>query len=478
MTWFSRSLGNIVAGTGCILTFILEVNTERQGYAGLVSLSLLIHLIQRSPHRSGVLIAGYIFFASLVCARFIAEYSVLFYILLACLYSLIYFIIDYVITLMGRGIFPFLQILITFGLSEMTIGYLSTWTGINLPAIYVAYILPPAITSALVPFIGEIGTGMLTLGIAGWTVLKLHQQPQVALGTLGASILTLGALTVINNWRYIPHNTSSTLKLSIVQVNPERDEYTQSLTQPAQAKKLYTRYDQFLKKITDSELVVLPETFLPYLIGIKTLEDNQFFRIPTIFGINQRIKSPFNFGQTFNSVYLYDQGHFQLVKNKYLTIPVAEDKYTASRFSEAASVQGIWVATVICWEVLFPSYVQQVATNSQIIVVPSSNLFTASGLPSRFQSRAARLRALALGKYVIFTSPKGPSAIYAPTGRTVATLPFGASGSATKTISVPSQIPAIYSSHGQVLIIIFFSIVFVTLRFSRHPGRAIHPSRL
>jgi len=102
---------------------------------------------------------------------------------------------------------------------------------------------------------------------------------------------------------------------------------------------------------------------------------------------------------------------------------------------EMELVGGHHAALFICYEILFPSYVQsKMSEKTELIVNASSDVWFAGTFVPELHLRLARLRAIEHRRYLVRASSNGVSAIVNPFGDVMAQLPEAVSGAASANV--------------------------------------------
>jgi apolipoprotein N-acyltransferase len=80
----------------------------------------------------------------------------------------------------------------------------------------------------------------------------------------------------------------------------------------------------------------------------------------------------------------------------------------------------MYIAPYICYEIAFPQEVLQTLNNANLIVVLTDDSWFGDSLASAQHLQIAQMRAIETGRYLLFNSNNGPSAIIGPKGKVLA----------------------------------------------------------
>lgn len=179
------------------------------------------------------------------------------------------------------------------------------------------------------------------------------------------------------------------------------------------------------------DLVVLPEAAWPGTIDradvqVEAAAVAEAFGTNTVlFGAPAR-SDDLTRGIT-NSVFLHSLAGLEHAYAKRRTVPIAERGLRAGSRTSTVRIAGIHVASIVCYDALFPADVRAAAAaGAQVIVAVTNDSFAAVSDIPELHLRAARMRALEVGLPVVLASNTGPSALIAADGDVVTRLEGGA----------------------------------------------------
>jgi apolipoprotein N-acyltransferase len=187
-------------------------------------------------------------------------------------------------------------------------------------------------------------------------------------------------------------------------------------------------------------------------------------------------------GQTFNSVLLWKNGAGAVAQyDKIHPVPFAEylpDRafwyplapslfdlvprdYSFGKRSNVFDINGVLAGLAICFDIVDDGLIHQMVDGgAQFILAPTNNADFGRSDESAQQVAIARLRAIETGRSVVNSSTVGVSAMFAPDGRVIATLPTFTRGALVETIPLSTTItPAMFAGRQFEWIITGFGLV-------------------
>jgi apolipoprotein N-acyltransferase len=190
------------------------------------------------------------------------------------------------------------------------------------------------------------------------------------------------------------------------------------------------------------DLIVWPETAVPFFLRRETDLSNRVFRLARETGIPMLVGSPDvgDDGRIYNSAFLVGKnGQIQGRYDKRHLVPFGEyvplhqiffflDKLAVGigelgrgQRATVFSPEGLRFSVVICYEVIFPGEVREFVREGATFLVNITNdaWFGRSGAPSQHLAMAA-MRAVENGTYLVRAANTGISAVIAPTGEILA----------------------------------------------------------
>jgi apolipoprotein N-acyltransferase len=167
-------------------------------------------------------------------------------------------------------------------------------------------------------------------------------------------------------------------------------------------------------------------------------------------------------GRYFNSLLLWESGKGSVQQyDKIHPVPFAEylpDRsfwyplapqlfdmvprdYSVGKRPNVFDINGIKAGVAICFDIVDDSLIHtMIDGGAQLILAPTNNADFGHSDESRQQIAIAKLRAIETGRSVVNISTVGMSAIFAPDGRTIASLPDYTAGAMLDTVPLSSTI--------------------------------------
>jgi len=202
-------------------------------------------------------------------------------------------------------------------------------------------------------------------------------------------------------------------------------------------------YIDLIKKASKEkpDLIILPESALPFDFFKDSVMKDYFLqkikniKIPVIIGFDSIDFSNGN-PKIFNTVVLLDENKNIIdVYRKVKLVPFGEYTpfpfiifskffpylqgydFSAGEKTTPIKYRDLSVATLICFEVIFPNFVANLAKNANIIVNVSNDAWFGKTSAPFQHLEMARVRAVETGKYLIRATNTGFSAVISPNGR-------------------------------------------------------------
>lgn len=342
----------------------------------------------------------------------------------------------------------------------------------------------------LAAFVGPHGLTLLTLlasaalaqaGRRAWVLAAL---PLVA-GAIGWPLLDPGPA---------PAPDPSQPLVRMVQPNAPQDQKWN----PAKADIFYNRLLDATAAAPAPDLVVWPETALPYLLeyatpAFETISDLSR-GAPVVLGINRREGSRF-----YNSLLVLGRGAQVLaIHDKAHLAPFGEyipfgeffarfgiqglaasqgGGFSAGRVGDVLDIPGIGPAlALICYEGIFAQEVGAYARRPRLMVLITNDAWFGTDAGPQQHLAQERLRAIEQGLPMVRVANTGISAMIDAKGRITAALPLGAEGGLDARLP-PALPPTLYARWGEwtalvLLLLVSLAALLPRLRFSIDPRRA------
>ena len=379
--------------------------------------------------------------------------------------------------LAGQSRAPLAALVAGLGLAELARGYVLTgfpWALIG----HVWIDTPPAQVAAL---IGPSGLTLLTLAAAG---LAATLRPARVAAALAIPVAMWG----YGAWQLSqPAPAAPGIALRLVQPDAPQD----AKWDPANAQKFFDRLMTATAAPGSPDLVIWPETALPYLIndnpGLPGMIATAGGGAAVVVGL-QRVEGR----RGWNSLQVFGPGGRVLASyDKHHLVPFGEyipfgdlayewfgltafAAQTGQTFSAGAGPQVLnlgrlgRVLPLICYEAVFPQDLRGVERPDWLLQITNDAWF--GTLTGPFQHAAqARLRAVEQGLPLVRVANTGVTEVVDARGRVTASLPFGTDGFLDA--ALPGPLPATpYARLGEIPVLLLFAgLVAAILRKGRRP---------
>lgn len=286
------------------------------------------------------------------------------------------------------------------------------------------------------PIIGEYGVSFVVVLTSTLLIIALKAKRQWYKSVIAILIIwAIGASLVPIHWT---HPVNQPIKVSLIQGDvPQADKWTTEYMQST-----LMRYYQFTAQHWDSKLIIWPETAIPLLKNdaqafLDSLDNKaKQHHVAVITGI------PVQDGFTYyNAMIVLGDGEGLYYKRHlvpfgeyvpminwlggllgFLNIPM-------SSFSAGPSMHppiradGFIIAPFICYEVAYEQTVLQELPQATLLVTISNDAWFGHSFASAQHVQIGQLRAIETGRYHVFTTNSGITAIINPQGKIQASAP-------------------------------------------------------
>ena len=198
----------------------------------------------------------------------------------------------------------------------------------------------------------------------------------------------------------------------------------------------------------DPDIVFLPESAFPFYLpeinfkGERLLEFSRKFTVVTGL-IDFKYDGAW---RPYNSVFVLENGNvvdfYDKVRllpfGEYLPFPftfmknlfgaVAGEDYVPGEEIRCMVAKGVSIATPVCFEVSYYWIVRRFGGCSDLIAVLTNDGWFRDSDGTFQHFRQARVRAVEMGKYLLWVNNTGPSAVIDPSGEVVKEIPYGVRG--------------------------------------------------
>ena len=241
------------------------------------------------------------------------------------------------------------------------------------------------------------------------------------------------------------------------------------------------KYITFLSQKISSDLIILPETIVPYellknnplykklenitntdkiiITGLFTKEDNKIFNSMVFFSKDI---------ETYNKRKLVPFGEYTPWYNTFiklaesLDIPLSNLSHGEDN-QKNISFKDIRMIPVICFESTFPNLINSYDDRELIINISNDSWFGNTLAPHQ-HLQISQIRALEFNRFVLRATNTGISAVINNNGRVIDYIPNNTEGVITGTIPINNN-RSIYSQYGDIgiLMLLFLSLLSMVL---------------
>ncbi len=288
------------------------------------------------------------------------------------------------------------------------------------------------------PIIGVFGISLITTFISSLLVSLFFTKSLQTRGLIFSTLILIliagqGLRTI--NWT---KPSSAPIKVSLIQGNVKQE----VKWQPQQIQNILQTYWQLTNQHWDSDLIVWPEA----AITITNFDAKDFLqeldqtakqhRATVITGI-----PILKINEYYNGVIALGMGHGEYLKrhlvplgeyvplrfifdffNHYVQIPMADMSKGPKHQPELHS-DGITIAPFICYEIIFPEEVLDSLPQAQMLLVVSDDSWFGTSIAAAQHLQMGQMRALETGRYLLFSTNNGMTAIIDPKGKIQAGIP-------------------------------------------------------
>jgi apolipoprotein N-acyltransferase len=338
--------------------------------------------------------------------------------------------------------------------------------------------------SGYIPIVGVYGTSFLICFSAAIITFAVSPRAPLKLFILLFLIWLAGAALSSVSWTH-PLKNNAALSVALIQGDIAQD----NKWQPEQIKNTLSRYTDLTTKNWGHDLIVWPESAMPLPFPnseplLETLsEDAIKNQANLIIGLPVRNEKDHRYyngliGLGLAQGYYYKRhlvplGEY-LPKLPFLDKLIESLDIPMSNFISGDLKQplikissNIQVASFICYEIAYASLVLQDFPAANIMVTLTDDSWFGDSIAAAQHLQIAQARSLEVGRYQLFVSNTGPSAIISSKGKLLAIAPRDLPFSLTGNISALSkQTPFVH--FGFLPLQIFLGILLLLAFFSSH----------
>jgi apolipoprotein N-acyltransferase len=318
------------------------------------------------------------------------------------------------------------------------------------PWLLLGYSQTTSLLGNIAPLFGVYGVSLFTLWASSAVILIIFSEKRMYKIISGAMLMMILSISIFSFFSSWIKQSNKQIQVSLIQGNIK-----QSIKwSRARLHQHLLRYYHLTQSHWDSKLIIWPETAIPTiqeniqpdLASLNKLAQHHHSVILTGIPI---IKKEQDSIQYYNGIITIGQQRVQTYLKEHL-VPFGEylplhplfswflqavdipmlDQTPGSKNQPLLYVQGIKIASFICYEIAYPILVLNRSLDANIILVlTDDSWFGESAAPAQ-HLQIAQMRARELGRYVLFSTNNGITAIIHPNGslktvlptRTVATL--------------------------------------------------------
>lgn len=360
--------------------------------------------------------------------------------------------------------------------------WIRSWIFTGFPWLYLGYSQMDSPLRGYAPLFSVYGVSLAVLFSSGLFVsaliaLKKDKVKNAYLYIFALALIWAlgGALNVIT-WTT---PLGKPIQTSLIQGNiPQEIKWV-----PEHTRSTLALYKTLTQQNWNSQLIIWPEAAVPliqqeadsFLSGINNLALQHHTTIIT--GIP--IKAPFKPGY-YNAVIAIGDGNGVYIKSHlvpfgeftpyeryigklftFFDIPMSEMVSESTLSAPITIGDNIKIATYICYEIAFPEEIYMRSGNTNIILTVTDDAWFGHSIAQAQHLQMARMRALEMGRPVLFVSNNGITAFITPTGKVQSSAPPYQQFVLTDTVQ-PMQGKTFWARHGMdpiLLIIILMLLV-------------------
>jgi apolipoprotein N-acyltransferase len=366
---------------------------------------------------------------------------------------------------------------IVFPVTWVFFEWLRSWMFSGFPWLFIGYSQTSTILGAFAPVFGIYGVSIFTLWVSSAIVvitfdkLGRHKFFSIIIGVL---ILTISLLLSFSSWT---RPAGKSIQFSLIQGNVE-----QSIKWNAShLNTSLNRYYNLTQSHWKSSIIVWPEaaiptlknTIEPFIDALSYLAKKNHSTIVT--GIPVAVEKN-GIVHYYNGLMTIGQDKTQFYFKEHL-VPFGEymplhplfrwffnavdipmiDQTPGPKKQPPLKINNISIAPFICYEIAYPSQMlRQMNQNPNIILVVTDDSWFGQSIASAQHLQIAQMRARESGRYVLFSTNNGITAMIDPNGRLAQTLPTNKIDVlTTKVVPVEGKTPLMHWHYYPLIIMLF-----------------------
>jgi len=324
--------------------------------------------------------------------------------------------------------------LLAFPASWVLFESLRGWLFTGFPWLFLSHSQTHSPLKSLIPLLGDVGTSFIIVLTAGTLALFIHSRKIKIL--LPCLLIWAGAVALTQvSWT----SEGREHRVSMIQGNIPQD----LKWSPEKLQLSFDTYFNFTKQHWNNDLIIWPETAVPILkeyaedflqrvdLEAKKNKTAIITGLPTRASKDQYYNSIIALGTgtgQYNKQHLVPFGEYVpfgfLLRGLigFFDIPISDFKSGAT-YQENLKVNDIRIAPFICYEIAYASETKQRIKNSEVIITLSNDSWFGDSFAPAQHLQIAKFRALQTGRYILFSTNNGITAIINDKGQITQQIP-------------------------------------------------------
>lgn len=392
-----------------------------------------------------------------------------------------------ILLIMGYALFPAVQgyvlnrffprnnvskLLLAFPATWVLSEWIRSWLFTGFPWIVLGYSQIYTPLRGIAPVFGIFGVTLVVAIISGALVALFYfpsLRLRIRLVLFCILIFAASALLATVQWT---HSISKPLKVSLVQGNVPQ----QLKWQTQEIVNILTTYAQLTEQHLDSDIIVWPECavvitnvnaqqYIDQLAALTKQHHTTLIMGIPIYSNNQYYNGMLAIGDGNGSYYkhhLLPFGDYIPLRSvfdifgKYVQIPMS-DWSRGAKTQPDMIANGYIVAPFICYEIVFSRDVLRTLPKAQLLLSASDDSWFGDSIAADQHLEMGQMRALEMGRYLLFSTNNGITAIVNPQGELQAVAPR------FKKYVLTGEVYAMAGSTPYVIVGIYPIIIFAAL---------------
>ncbi len=367
------------------------------------------------------------------------------------------------------------QWLLVFPAGWIIVEWIFSWIFTGFPWAYLGYSQTTSWLKGYAPILGVYGMSFFVAFTASLLLLLIVQRWKIKLlAFLGIAIIWLGGLAL--SYIHWTKPTGKTLTVSLIQGNvPQSIKWD-----PNALQNTMSEYSSLTKSNLKSELIVWPEAAIPLPLQEATTYINKIDNMAkqhnttVILGIPIQADEMHYYNAAIalgNSSGQYDKQHLvpfgeYVPFEKYLRGLIGFFNIPMSSFIANPktnlwlTVNNIAIAPFICYEIAYPNLVRKSLPKAQLLLTISDDAWFGKSFASIQHLQLGQMRSLETGRYTVFVSNSGMTAIISPQGcLSQVVLPFRTAVLNSKVLAMTGETPWVFLGPWPILIFAFLCLL-------------------